>query len=71
MRPAAAYVDTGLNLVHVDDVAEGHVLAFEQGKIGERYILGGEDMSLAEILRQIAELTGRRAPILPCSKAST
>ena len=57
-----AYVDTGLNLVHVDDVAEGHVLAFEQGKIGERYILGGEDMSLAEILRQIAELTGRRAP---------
>ena len=59
-----AYVDTGLNLVHVEDVAEGHLLAFEQGRIGERYILGGEDMSLAEILGQIAELTGRRAPLI-------
>ncbi len=57
-----AYVDTGLNLVHVDDVAEGHLLAFERGAVGERYILGGQDMTLAEILGEIAALTGRRAP---------
>jgi len=57
-----AYVDTGLNVVHVDDVAEGHLLAFEKGKIGERYILGGDNMTLAEILGAIAELTGRRPP---------
>jgi dihydroflavonol-4-reductase len=59
-----AYVDTGLNLVHVDDVAQGHLLAFERGQIGERYILGGENLSLAEMLRAIAELTGRRAPTI-------
>ena len=46
-----AYVDTGLNIVHVDDVAEGHVLALERGRIGERYILGGEDFSLARDAR--------------------
>ena len=57
-----AYVDTGLNLVHVDDVAEGHLLAFERGAVGERYILGGQDMTLAEILGEIAVLTGGRAP---------
>jgi dihydroflavonol-4-reductase len=57
-----AFVDTGLNLVHVDDVAEGHLLALERGRIGERYILGGQDVSLREILAAIAELTGRRAP---------
>jgi dihydroflavonol-4-reductase len=59
-----AYVDTGLNLVHVDDVASGHLLAEAKGRIGERYILGGEDLSLAEILRRIAALTGRRPPKL-------
>ncbi len=57
-----AFVDTGLNLVHVDDVAEGHLLAATQGRIGERYILGGEDLSLGEILRRIALLTGRKPP---------
>jgi dihydroflavonol-4-reductase len=57
-----AYVDTGLNLVHVDDVATGHLLAEAQGRIGERYILGGENLTLAEILRRIAVLTGRRPP---------
>ncbi len=55
-----AYVDTGLNVVHVDDVAEGHLLALERGQIGQRYILGGEDMSLADILHQVADLAGQR-----------
>jgi dihydroflavonol-4-reductase len=59
-----AFVDTGLNLVHVDDVAEGHLLALQRGRLGERYILGGQDVSLREILAVIAELTGRRAPRL-------
>ena len=57
-----AYVDTGLNLVHVDDVAEGHLLALDKGRIGERYILGGQDATLAEMLGVIAELSNRRAP---------
>lgn len=57
-----AFVDTGLNIVHVDDVAAGHLQAFEKGRIGERYILGGEDMSLSEILGQIARLMERRPP---------
>ncbi len=57
-----AFVDTGLNLVHVDDVAAGHLLAFEHGEIGARYILGGEDMSLRDILAEIAALTGRKPP---------
>ena len=57
-----AYVDTGLNLAHVDDVAAGHLLAFERGQPGRRYILGGEDMSLREILAIIAELCGRAPP---------
>ena len=57
-----AFVDTGLNLVHVDDVAAGHLLAFEHGAIGERYILGGHDMSLGAILAEIAVLAGRKPP---------
>jgi dihydroflavonol-4-reductase len=57
-----AYVDTGLNIVHVDDVADGHLLAFDRGRIGERYILGGEDMSLRQILELIARLVGRNPP---------
>ena len=57
-----AFVDTGLNLVHVDDVAEGHCLALEEGRVGERYILGGQDVSLRDMLAEIARLTGRRPP---------
>lgn len=57
-----AFVDTGLNLVHVDDVARGHVLALEHGVVGQRYILGGQDVSLRTMLADIAALTGRRAP---------
>ena len=57
-----AYVDTGLNIVHVDDVASGHVLAFARGRVGERYVLGGENMTLQEILAVIARLSGRRPP---------
>jgi dihydroflavonol-4-reductase len=57
-----AYVDTGLNIVHVDDVAAGHLLAYEHGRSGERYILGGADMTLREILAQIAALVGRKPP---------
>jgi dihydroflavonol-4-reductase len=57
-----AYVDTGLNIVHVDDVALGHILALEKGRVGERYILGGQDAALSEMLAAIAELTGRKAP---------
>ena len=65
-----AYVETGLNVVHVDDVAAGHLLARENGKIGERYILGGDDMRLADILRHVAGRAGRstrlvRLPRLP------
>jgi dihydroflavonol-4-reductase len=58
------YVDTGLNLVHVDDVAAGQLLAAERGVVGERYILGGENMSLAAILGEVAGVTGRRPPSL-------
>lgn len=59
-----AYVDTGLNIVHVDDVAAGHLLAFHRGRPGERYILGGQDMSLREILIDIAALVGRKPPVV-------
>jgi dihydroflavonol-4-reductase len=54
-----AYVDTGLNVVHVEDVAEGHALALERGRIGERYILGGEDLALPRILAMVDDVTGR------------
>ncbi len=57
-----AFVDTGLNLVHVDDVAAGHVLAYQRGQAGERYILGGQDVSLRDMLAEIARQTGRKAP---------
>lgn len=57
-----AYVDTGLNLVAVEDVAEGHLLAAARGKPGQRYILGGRNMTLVEILSELAWITGRRVP---------
>ncbi len=58
------YVDTGLNLVHVDDVAKGHLAALLQGRVGEQYILGGQDVSLAAMLKDIADLCGRKPPRL-------
>ena len=57
-----AFVDSGLNLVPVDDVAAGHLLAAERGRTGERYILGGQDVTLKAMLAEIARLTDRRAP---------
>ncbi len=57
-----AYVDTGLNLVDVRDVARGHLLAAERGRPGERYILGARNMTLREILEELGRLAGRRAP---------
>lgn len=57
-----AYLDTGLNIVDVEDVARGHLLAAEFGRPGERYILGGENLTLQEIFAILAELTGRPAP---------
>ena len=64
-----AYVDTGLNLVHVDDVALGHLLALEHGKTGQRYILGARNMTLKEILIELAKITGKPGPRirLPCN----
>ena len=57
-----AFVDTGLNVVHVDDVARGHLLAWQHGRIGERYILGSENLRLQEILNSISELCGKPPP---------
>ena len=57
-----AFVETGLNIVHVDDVAEGHALALERGVVGEKYILGGEDFSLGELFALVARVAGRRPP---------
>jgi len=64
-----AFVDTGLNLVHVDDVAHGHVLALERGRVGENYILGGQDVSLAEMLATIAHQIGRKPPTVRVPRA--
>lgn len=64
-----AFVDTGLNFAHVDDIAEGHLLAYERGVVGERYILGGQNLSLRDLLAEIARLTGRRAPRIRLPRA--
>ncbi|MBI1869114.1 MAG: NAD-dependent epimerase/dehydratase family protein [Methylocystis sp.] len=65
-----AFVDTGLNLVHVDDVAAGHVAALQSGRIGERYILGGENVTLRQMLSDIASIMGRRPPRLRLPRAA-
>jgi dihydroflavonol-4-reductase len=57
-----AFIDTGLNIVDVRDTAEGHLLACERGRPGERYILGSENLTLAQILEKLARITGRKAP---------
>ena len=64
-----AYVETGLNIVHVDDVAEGHALAYERGVIGERYILGGEDMLLRDLFAAVSEAAGVRPPRIRLSQS--
>jgi len=70
-RYRVALRSTGLNLVDVRDVARGHVLALERGRPGERYLLGGVDLTLAETFAAIARLAGRRAPlaVLPYAAA--
>jgi dihydroflavonol-4-reductase len=57
-----AYLETGLNLVHVKDVARGHLLAAEKGRVGEKYILGHENLSLSQIFQMLAEISGIPAP---------
>lgn len=57
-----AYVDTGLNFVAVEDAARGHLLAAERGKVGERYLLGGQNMTLRELLNALAKISGLAAP---------
>ncbi len=59
-----AYMETGMNLVDVHDVARGHLLAFEKGRCGERYILGGENLTLKQILDLLGELTGLPSPTM-------
>lgn len=58
------FVETGLNVAHVDDVALGHLLAAKSGEVGRRYILGGENLALGDILVEIARITGRRPPLI-------
>jgi dihydroflavonol-4-reductase len=65
-----AFVDTGLNFVHVDDVAAGHLAALQRGRIGERYILGGENVTLRQVLTDIAAIVGRRPPVLRLPRAA-
>jgi dihydroflavonol-4-reductase len=64
------FVDTGLNLVHVDDVAAGHLAALERGVVGERYILGGANVTFADMLADIARLVGRKPPRLRIPRAA-
>ncbi|OYY91736.1 MAG: NAD-dependent dehydratase [Sphingomonas sp. 28-66-16] len=65
-----AFVESGLNLVHVDDVAAGHLLALEKGAIGERYVLGGQDVTLRAMLAEIARIVGRKAPTISIPRAA-
>ena len=57
-----AYIDTGLNIVDAKDTAAGHLLAAERGRVGQRYILGGENLTLGEILQRLALISGKKAP---------
>ena len=59
-----AFVNTGLNFIDVEDVAQGHILALEKGKTGERYILGNQNLTLAEFLVKLAQITGKKAPTI-------
>ena len=61
-RKMPAYVETGLNFIHVEDVAQGHLLAFQKGKSGDRYILGHQNLTLKQLLDQLSQLTGLPAP---------
>lgn len=65
-----AFVDTGLNVVHVDDVAHGHLLAHDKGIVGERYILGAENLTLQQILARIAALVNRKPPTIQIPNAA-
>jgi dihydroflavonol-4-reductase len=64
-----AFLDVGLNLVHVDDVSEGHLLALDKGRIGERYILGGQDVMLGTMLAEIAQIVERKPPSIRIPRA--
>jgi dihydroflavonol-4-reductase len=64
-----AYIDTGLNVAHVDDVAKGHLLAYDKGQIGRRYILGGENQTLKEILDIVAAYCNHPPPRLRIPRA--
>ena len=57
-----AYVDTGMNVIDVDDVAEGELLAFDRGQRGERYILGHANLTMREFLEEVAAIAGRKPP---------
>ena len=63
-RQMPAFVDTGLNFIAIEDVCRGHLLALEKGKIGDRYILGHQNLSLQDFLLQLSSLTGLKAPLL-------
>jgi dihydroflavonol-4-reductase len=69
-RRMKAYIDTGMNLVDVDDVAVGHILAMEKGRIGERYILGNQNLSLYEVFKLLSHLTGIPAPRVRLPRAT-
>jgi dihydroflavonol-4-reductase len=65
-----AFIDTGLNFAHVDDVADGHLAALHRGRIGERYILGGENVTLRQVLTEIAWIVGGRPPLMKLPRAA-
>jgi dihydroflavonol-4-reductase len=61
-RQMPVYVDTGLNFIHVSDVVQGHLLAYQKGKTGDRYILGHQNLTLKQVLDQLSQITGLAAP---------